>query len=78
VSKIHRYQGFEITKRIDGCYAVWDYAWWPDEILDADPEANRRWLEATEGWRAKGWIQVHVAPDLKRAHDWAYKMSKRS
>lgn len=78
MSKVHRYQGFEIVKRHDGRYAVYDYAWWPDEYLDNNPEANDAWLEATEGWRAKGWLQVHVADDLRRAHDWAYRCNKRN
>lgn len=66
------YQGFDIVRRFDNSFAVYDYAWWPDEFLDSEPEANERWLEATGGWRAKGWQVVHVAPTLAAARHWAY------
>lgn len=68
--------GFEITKRIDGLFNVWDLGWWPDPVLDSDPEANARWLEATRGWRAKGWQVVHVSPTYRDAHNWCYHAAK--
>jgi hypothetical protein len=71
------YQGFDIVKRIDGRYVVYDYCWWPDPDLDADPEANARWLEATGGWRAKGWLPVYVAANFREARNWAYHASRR-
>ena len=64
------YMGFDISRRIDGRYAVWDYGWYPDDYLDADPEANRKWLRGTMGWRAKGWVLVYVAKNYRDAHDW--------
>lgn len=73
---VHTYKGFDIVERHDGSFAVYDYAWWPDEELDNDPEANARWLEATGGYRAKGWIIVHVAPTLRRAHNWAHNTAR--
>ena len=76
MSKCVTYKGFDIVKRHDGSFAVYDYAWWPDEYLDADPEANARWLDATEGWRAKGWIVVHVANNFRAAHNWVYNVMK--
>lgn len=78
MSKAVSYRGFDIVKRHDGSFAVYDYAWWPDPHLDDDPEANARWLEATEGWRAKGWIVVHVAPTFRAAHNWAYNVTRNS
>lgn len=63
--------GFDIVRRHDASFAVYDYAWWPDPDLDDDPERNARWLAATEGWRAKGWQVVHVAPTLASARAWA-------
>lgn len=63
--------GFDIVRRFDGCYNVYDYAWWPDDYLDNDMEANYQWLTATFGWRAKGWHTVHVAPTQRDAITWA-------
>lgn len=76
MSKAVSYKGFDIVKRHDGSYAVYDYAWWPDEVLDSDPAANAAWLEGTEGWRAKGWQVVHVATNFRAAHNWIYNMLK--
>ncbi len=55
------FKGFDIVQRHDNSWAAYDYAWWPDEYLDANPEANAAWLEATGGWRAKGWQVVRTA-----------------
>jgi hypothetical protein len=74
MSKSINFHGYDISKRIDGSYAVWDYCWYPDEYLDADPEANRKWLQQTQGWRAKGWVLVHVADNFRSAHDWVHKV----
>jgi len=63
--------GFEIVKRVDGQFNVWDMGWWPDPELDDYPDRLTRWLEGTEGWRAKGWQVVHVAPTLPLARMWA-------
>jgi len=63
--------GFEIVKRFDNSFAVYDFAHWPDSYLDSDPEANEDWLWATGGWRAKGWQVVHVASSLPHAMKWA-------
>jgi hypothetical protein len=78
MSKAISYRGFDITRRIDGSYAVWDMGWWPDEELDSNPELNAQWLEATGGWRAKGWQVVHVAPTFRAAHNWAYNVTRIS
>ncbi len=78
MSKSTTYQGFDIVKRIDGSFAVYDYGWHPDEVLDADPEANMRWLQATRGWRAKSWQVVHVAGNYRDAHNWCYHAAKGS
>lgn len=64
------HKGFDITKRVDGSFAVYDYAWWPDGELDSDPEHNEIYLQNTQGWRAKGWQVVHVASSLASARDW--------
>lgn len=63
--------GFEIVKRHDNSFAVYDYGWWPDPYLDEDEEANADYLHRTGGWRAKGWQVVHVAPTLPNAVAWA-------
>ena len=78
MSKAVSYQGFDIVKRWDGSYVVYDFGWWPDEVLDADPDANAAWLAGTEGWRVKGWQVVHVAGNFRAAHDWAYHASRRN
>jgi hypothetical protein len=65
-------KGFDVVRRVDGSYAVYDYAWWPDEYLDADPEANADYLEGTQGWRAKGWQVVHVAANMSDAKAWCH------
>jgi hypothetical protein len=71
----HFTAGFNISQRAyDGAYIVSDYAWWPDDYLDSNPEAQRRWLEGTRGWRAKGWIIVHVAKTFRDAKTWCYNM----
>lgn len=71
----HRIAGFDISQRAyDGAWIISDYAWWPDDYLDANPEANRRWLNAAGGWRAKGWIVVHVADSFRDAKSWCYNM----
>lgn len=72
------YQGFDIVRRHDNNYVVYDYCWWPDEYLDASPEANAAYLEATGGWRAKGWIAVHIAPTMRAARWWAYNASRNA
>jgi hypothetical protein len=64
--------GYEIVRRFDGSYAVYDYCWWPDPVLDNNPELNQLWLDMTGGWRAKGWIVVHVAPTFGRAVRWIH------
>ncbi len=64
------WQDFDVVCRHDGSYAIYDYAWWPDEYLDNNEEANQAYLEATWGWRAKGWIVVHVAPTYAAAVRW--------
>lgn len=76
MSKSSNYQGFDIVKRFDGSFAVYDYAWWPDEYLDADPEVNEDYLTRTRGWRAKGWQVVHVAGTYRDAHNWCYHAAK--
>lgn len=63
-------QGYEIVKRFDGSYAIYDWGWWPDDELDADPDLNDAYLYSTYGWRASGWVVVHVAPTYKRALAW--------
>lgn len=66
--------GFEVVRRIDGSFAIYDLAWWPDPFLDSDPLANSYWLDGTGGWRAKGWIVVHVAPTFQRAINWIKRL----
>ena len=61
---------FDVARRVDGSFAIYDYCWWPDADLDADPELNEVWLEGTLGWRAKGWQVVHVASTLHAAKVW--------
>jgi hypothetical protein len=73
-----RVNGFEITKRFDGSYAVYDFGWWPDEDLDNNPELLASYLESTGGWRAKGWILVNVLPSYRLAHEWACGFGKAS
>lgn len=70
MSKSTNFLGFDLVQRHDGSIAVYDYGWWPDEYLDAHPRNNRRWLQATEGWRAKGWIIVHVTTSFTAARKW--------
>ena len=71
MSKYVAVDGFHIVCRFDGSWAVYDYAWWPDEYLDNDPVANKKYLTRTKGWRAKGWIVVHVAGEFAEAKRWA-------
>lgn len=67
------FKGFDIVCRPgDGSWAVYDYGWWPDPYLDNDLEANEYWLEATGGWRSKGWQVVAVMPSYQAARTWAY------
>jgi hypothetical protein len=77
MSKSKHFRGFDIVQRCDGSYAVYDYAWWPDSELDSDPALNAKWLEATGGWRAKGWQVVYVAKSYREAHNWCYHAAKR-
>lgn len=65
--------GFEAVKRHDGSVAIYDYCWWPDDLLDTIPERNEEWLMRTGGWRAKGWIIVTVVQSFKEALDWTIK-----
>lgn len=70
-SAIADFYGFDISQRpVDDMFVVWDYAWVPDDYLDSDPAANRRYLEATQGWRAKAWLPVHVTGTLADAERW--------
>lgn len=70
------YRDFDIARRWDGLYNIWDYAWWPDDYLDADPAALDRWLQGTHGWRAKGWQVVHVARTPHEARTWINSILK--
>jgi hypothetical protein len=63
-------QGYDIVRRIDGSFAIYDFDWWPDDYLDNDPEMNEWYLDMTGGWRASGWAVVHVAPTYQRALNW--------
>lgn len=63
--------GFEIVKRYDNSFAVYDYGWWPDDYLDNNPEADEEYRYYTGGWRAKGWQVVHVTHSLPLALKWA-------
>ena len=74
---VRNINGFDIVKRHDGSFAVYDYGWWPDEYLDANPKANREYLRATGGWRAKGWVIVTVCDTFKAAATWASQFGKR-
>lgn len=76
MSKTVSYQGFDLVRRYDNSVAVYDYCWYPDEYLDSNPEANADYLRRTEGWRAKGWIIVHVARNFREAHNWVYNVTK--
>lgn len=67
--------GFDVTKRIDNLYNIWDFAWHPDPELDADPELNEQWLERTQGWRAKSWQVVHVTSSPAEAREWCIRNS---
>jgi len=68
-------EGFDVVKRFDGSYAVYDFGWHPDPKLDADPELNEQWLERTQGWRAKSWQVVHVASSPVEAREWCIRNS---
>ena len=70
--------GFDIVRRFDGSYAVYDFGWHPDDELDSNPEANALWLEGTQGWRAKSWQVVHVTFDKDAAYRWCINMSERN
>lgn len=70
--------GFDISRRIDGSYAVYDFSWWPDDYLDDNTEASFDWLSATGGYRAKGWIIVKVLPSYHAATNWASNWGKPS
>lgn len=72
MTTIANVKGFDIACRYDGSYAVYDYAWWPDEYLDTNPEANAAYLAGTQGWRAKGWQVVAVLPTLAAAKSWCH------
>jgi hypothetical protein len=67
-----RFRNHEISFRHDGLFNVWRYSYWPDAYLDADPEANARYLKGTGGWRVSGWQIVHVADTARDAHNWIY------
>lgn len=66
------FKGFDIVQRYDKSWAVYDFCWWPDCYLDINPLANEQWLEATGGWRAKGWLIVAVLPSYQDARDWCH------
>lgn len=70
--KSSNFKGFDIVRRFDNSWAVYDYCWWPDLYLDASPEANQLWLEATGGWRAKGWLLIAVFASYQEARDWCH------
>jgi len=66
-------RGFEIVCRPgDKSWAVYDYGWWPDPYLDTRPKSNEGWLEATGGWRAKGWQIVAVQSSYEAARSWCH------
>lgn len=71
MSKYLSCNGYHIVQRFDKSWAVYAYGWWPDDYLDNNPEANRKYLKGTMNWRAKGWYVVHVAYDLPSAKRWA-------
>lgn len=66
-----RINGFDIVRRHDNSIAVYDYGWWPDADLDADPDLNAAYLEATGGYRKKGWQIVRIFHSLREACNWA-------
>jgi hypothetical protein len=60
---------FDIARRHDGMWAVYAYMMWPDDYLDADDGLERhRYMSATDGWCARGWITVHVAASEQAAN----------
>lgn len=65
--------GYDIVRRHDNSVAIYDYAWWPDPYLDSDIKAHNNYLNATGGWRAKGWIVVHVTDSIRAARAWIAK-----
>lgn len=73
----NRFRRHEVSPRIDGMFNVWAYSYWPDAYLDADSEANARYLQGTGGWRASGWQIVHVAETSRDAHAWIFNNVKR-
>lgn len=74
-----KYLDFEITRRqYDGKFMVHDFCWVPDDELDSNPEANADYLWRTGGWRAKGWMLVHVANSLREAKAWATTVAENN
>ena len=71
------FHDFDLAKRYDNSVAIYDYGWWPDAELDADPALNARYLNGTWGWRAKGWQVVHVTSTFAEAKGWIEEMMKR-
>lgn len=62
---------FEIVRRdYDGMYIVYEKRPWPDDVLDNDSEQLKKWLTATKGWRAYGWIAVYQTKSSSKATRW--------
>jgi hypothetical protein len=76
MSAVRNINGFDIVKRYDGSFAVYDFGWWPDDYLDSNRQLNRSWLRSTGGWRAKGWVIVAVCDTFKEAATWASNFGK--
>lgn len=74
MSNTKRVGSYEITRReYDGVYIVYALKPWPDDVLDNNPEALKRWLTGTKGWRAHGWVPVYVTESGRKANRWAWK-----